>query len=638
MPSGFRSTYSIVPFEEEAPSFSSLAPNFDIYYFLERAIYLLSNRLLHHGGKQQIDEFLENLFRRVPNRVLFGLLESNTPSIRVAWEHLVHLSYKCGRKDHFTLLLTVGVRHRQWLDDRIDQYLFYAARLNCVDIVRDLIKIGARCNVDHIFGAIHADSRDCLTVLIEHFELNSVTSTVVIVDFSKKTFGDFLLASMNPFLYLMGVRIELFWSTLNVFLDRGGNVDLIPPAQKFNYIEQVLFRDIPKTWHPTPLDKALYRDLDMFHHLVPYSQKVPSTITRSGIHLAAKKGNPTLRKFLESSNEPLGDKNRFLELVLAEQFLLSRPHIDFDTVHGLVQFGVDITLPSLRQDVSLLLYRLVVKAHVQGLSEKAMAAMKLLLQKGATIEPYILSAAVADKGLGLLQTLNHFGCDLRNDGALALATAVSLNNFEAVAWLLQNGVDINATVPGKKGRSVISIALESPRYLEEPFCFPFAERYQTRPPSFKLLRYLVVHRAGLGIRPDEMSEFILVHDLIRCSTLCAKDIIQLFLDSGVDNCHQLEASDPLLETCFYVRDRPKSEALDLFLFFFRQGASVQSGSPLSHLVYYGGSLELIQQVLDAGADINAYSKEPMQDLREPIHPSSGGSCTLSHGNSIKFAS
>jgi ankyrin repeat protein len=616
LPSDFRSSYSIVPFEEEAPSFSSLAPNFDVYYFLERAIYLLSNRMLDYYDvrqKQQIDELLENLFRRVPHRrdmVIIGLLESNTPSIRAAWEELVRLSHTCRRKDLFVLLMTVGgVRHHRWLDHAVDEYLLYAAGMNCVDIARDLIKIGARCNMDHIFAAIHADSRDCLLFLIEHFELNSVTYNQ---ELGFSNFGYFLLCSIQSgrpqgrVMRSYDWKKELFWSTLDAFLDRGGNVDLIPPEQYSYGTEHALLSQIPKTWHPTLLDLALYHNLDMFHHLVPYSRKASSTITRSGIHLAAKKGDPTFKKFLESSNEPLGDKNRFLELVLAEQFLLSRRHIDFDTVQGLVQFGVDITLPSLQQDVSLLLYRLVLMTHVQGLTEKAMVAMKLLLQKGATIESYTLSAAVADKGLGLLQTLSHFVCDLRNDGALALAKAIALNNFEAVAWLLQNGVDINATVPGKKGRSAIEIALRSPIYLEQVCPLPHGERS----PSFKMLQYLFIYRAGLGIRPGDSSEFFLVHDLIRYSRFCAKDIIQLFLDSGVENCPELEASGTLLETCFSQIERGESEALDLFLFFFRQGASVQSGSPLSHLVYHGGSLELIHQVLDAGADINAYSKRP----------------------------
>jgi ankyrin repeat protein len=608
-----RSTYSVVPFGQDELSFSSLAPHFDVHYFLERAIYLLSNQLLSYYGRhrQQIDRILESLLHRVPKGVLLELLERNTPSIRAAWERLVRLSYMSYRKDLFTLLLTVGIQHHQWADGRIHEFLDMAATLNCVDVARDLINIGARCMTVHIFTAIHAKSRDCLTFLIKDFDLDDL-----IRDdddgWEVSNFGIFLLEALklgkwkhlDPADY--DLKNELFRNTLNTFLDRGGNVDLKLPATIFNRRDRQLFIDIPNTWVPSLLDMALYRNLDLFHYLIPYSQEFWSKITRPGIYLAAKQGTEPLQRLLESCTEQFGNKSKFLELVLVEQFLLpgSDIDIDFDTVLGLVQLGVDITLPSLKQDMSLLLHLLVTKARNKVLTEKAMVVVKLLLQNGAAIEPSILAAAVADQGLGRLQMLNHFGCDLRSNGPLALAKAISLNNFEAVTWLLQNGVDKDATIP-HKDLSVISMAIRWNWNL------PFEEISNTRHQhtSFEMLRYLVTYEPD--IKPSQSREFALFEDLLRYSRLRAQEIIQLCLDSGADRFPELEAGEPLLEMCFSpngYRQRPICEALELFTFLVEQGASVQSDSPLSHVVCQTGSLESIQWLLDTGANINAYPK------------------------------
>ncbi|KAI0188892.1 ankyrin repeat-containing domain protein [Xylaria flabelliformis] len=144
---------------------------------------------------------------------------------------------------------------------------------------------------------------------------------------------------------------------------------------------------------------------------------------------------------------------KLLELVLAEQFLRrDKRHIDLEIIQGLIDFGVDINIPHLRfnsytsSHSALLLCNLIVKLRRGGPTRDVSNLITLLVGRGAIIDADVVEAAVTETGLGILPELAGHGADIGAQGGLALCTAARLNNFEAVSWLLQVGVDINADI------------------------------------------------------------------------------------------------------------------------------------------------------------------------------------------------
>jgi ankyrin repeat protein len=55
--------------------------------------------------------------------------------------------------------------------------------------------------------------------------------------------------------------------------------------------------------------------------------------------------------------------------------------------------------------------------------------------------------------------------------------------------------------------------------------------------------------------------------------------------------------------------KERQQRLEVFDFCFRPGAQLSTGSPLSVLIYAGGRTKLIQELLDKGAKVNAYSHD-----------------------------
>jgi ankyrin repeat protein len=171
----------------------------------------------------------------------------------------------------------------------------------------------------------------------------------------------------------------------------------------------------------------------------------------------------------------------------------------------------------------------------------------------------------------------------------------------------KEGVDINAAVPYSSGERSVIAAAASHRLALDTSCPSFYE-YETRElrsASIEVLQYLISHGAKLRVSPLESSPFNFLRAFVEDERPLNE--IQLLLDSGVDLRDSSGFHVPLLELCLYHRQQNPEQQIAKFEFFFRQGAPVRHGGPLALLICRGGCLELIEEVLDAGADINAYS-------------------------------
>ncbi|TGJ78275.1 hypothetical protein E0Z10_g10489, partial [Xylaria hypoxylon] len=403
--------------------YSSSAPalNFDSYHFLARALYLLSNKIIDWNSPSNIELF-DILFTYLQNRVLFQFLRSDLPTARAAWEASVPFAWVSHREDALYFLLKIGLERPDWLLPHGHMYLSVAASAGFLDIIRDLLRIGIRAD-------------------------DTIKYNSGIMRFSFAIFSSAILEAVQA-KSMASVEALIQSQVLDMFLDYGADVDSrrkggwgnATPLSELYAQNAVLSK-----WKPSLLDQSYYWNIKLYERLRPYSLKEAKQITRPGICLSAKRGKESLQAYLDSRPpQHPADRARLLELILAEQFFMEDWNIDAQVIQGLVDFGVDIKLPTITTTPTSLCRQLVLTATKLGFTDDISSLLRLLISQGAAIDDLVVDAAVTETGLGVLPELVNYGADIQNCGVYALCSAACFNNFEAVSWLLQAGVDINA--------------------------------------------------------------------------------------------------------------------------------------------------------------------------------------------------
>ncbi|KAH0829720.1 hypothetical protein FOPE_10098 [Fonsecaea pedrosoi] len=607
---------------------SALDSHFDVYHFLRYALYILSNDLLRDGPDDpRQGEIFEVLFKRIPRSVLSALLESKIPAVRAAWEHLVRQSWNVNDKNAFILLMHVGLRCPDWisLDGRF--YLIAAAAFDCLEIVRLLLRAGCRPDAPSkrelgwqnipktaIMGAIRARNLNCVALLLRSCDVNRELH-----DIWGSCFAVFV-ASLWHVEGIDNLSLEDHFvsQVLDMFLALGANVDLPIPTRSVlgpEYSGLRWYNNVHMRWRPTIVESSYYWNPDLFKRLEPYSaMSLSSEVTRFGFCLAVRHGAASLRKYLkERPGESSHSTNEFLRLVLLDQFLIHDSHIATDIVQSLFDVVADMRLPfdSIR-DLSYLLYRAILGSAAVTSTNDLCALFSLLIQKGAVVHSETFIASVTPRGVGLLEKLADLGVDFASQGADALCAAARLNNFEAVSWLLHQGVDINAGVSADafpEDTTVIAATLEHGSFLvsEASYWNDWFSRHKTPKPSLEMFDYLIEMGVKLRHKTSDQNPFPFLKHAVEVSP--NRPLIELFLNSGI-NLHESSAVDPtLLEACLaksLLRDNP-AKRFEVFELLFERGAHVRPGSPLALLIYWDGPKELIRKVLDAGAPIDTYS-------------------------------
>ncbi|KAI0546754.1 hypothetical protein F4679DRAFT_405238 [Xylaria curta] len=646
------------------------ALNFNSFHFLTQFLRILSNKmntLYSPGFDRNFFKYFDILFGELPNVVLLKLLESGLPTIRAVWEVSVPLACRVNHKRAFSLLMEVGLQHPNWIHDNSSTYLSLAASMGCISTIRGLLRIGVRADdafpkafvgqppVSAILEATIAGHVDCVKELIQECDVNRIIKYSCNGGLASN-FDIFLSAIMQRKIFCSGwtsidpdaqgwalrpvntgLEYGVFSLVLDIFLDSGANVDLLwrgnPDAARCKLHDA---NDIPMQWKLSLLDQSFYFDTKLYDKLRLYSIKERIETTRLGICLSAKRGKEFLQAYFDSRpRQHPADRTKLLELILAEQFLPEdRRVIDLEIIRGLVDFGVDVNLPHLEFGLytsshsSLLLYNLIVKSRLGGFTRDISTLVDLLISKGAIVDADVVQAAVARVGLGVLPELLKHGADIKTQGGFALSMAARWNNFEAVSWLLQIGVDINADIDRMNWKIPRTIIATASRHVFYPFCFEekyFREKHLSEPSSWgsagiKMLGYLIRCGAKLKLNSQYPSHFHFLKDVLdsHFQDALLLDKMKLFLNFITIPGDMATANETLLELCLAgIRTVSPGRAIvngmdhkwiALYELLFCMGCRVLREAGLAFYILYGGRHEIIYKVLDAGADVNVCSK------------------------------
>lgn len=530
--------------------------------------------------------------------------------------------------------------------------------MNALDVVQDLLNVGIRADdvvrgreYPVIIEAAAAGNIECMKLLLGACDVNGKIrcnrSSFQILIFAFVE-GEFRIPTNQNYLNLSsfpkGIRSGQFTTVrvnlrnesqhliLKMFLDCGANVDL-PWATRLTTDNQVLY-DVPEEWCPTTLEKIQYWDKSLFEELAPYSTVTTGRSFRQNIYVLASQGKEYLREYLSLQSAESGSMTKAsLELVLFQQIIndkiidIEDVRINIDIIRGLLEFGVDTNLRSLKSytkyeycDLGIhdLLQHLVLKPDVHRFGKSFDTVLRLILRSGATITPGVLAAGVQKEGIDILEALRRVGADVRRYGASALVLAARFDNYDAVKWLLDSGVDINAVV---LDQSVIALASWSDiRCLR---CRMWSCRHWklSDPASCEMLRYLVDRGATLKNHPGDSNSFqFLYHLLLRYEANGSiSNMMELFLPKLRP--HDLlppDKSKSLWEACLHSEEqhypdekqaKTRKEKIAVLELLLKHGLLVQDDLALPSLVDYRGPPELIERLLESCMDIDTYIED-----------------------------
>ncbi|RWA14536.1 hypothetical protein EKO27_g588 [Xylaria grammica] len=505
-----------------------------------------------------------------------------------------------------------------------------------------------------ILEAAIAEDHGCVQKLIQGCDVNRVIHRWG-KDGRASNFGIFVSAIGNRVFYhsrkpppntkikiyeVYDMRVDLnegiYGSVLDTFLENGADVDLPWSGNPHTIISKLHdANDIPIEWKLSVQERCFYWNFELYDRLRPYSRKEGIELTRPGICLSAKRGKQFLQDYLDSwPIQHPADRKRLLELILAEQCYMGNGQpIDVEVIRGLVDFGVDMKAPYMCPDYpmksnkngSLFLYSMLADSRHYGYTEGVSAFVGLAVSRGAVIDFNVVEAAVSRVGLGFLLEIAKHGVDIRAQGVLALCRAACWNNFEAVSWLLQAGVELNTDIcvwdwptPRSIPRSIIAIA--SGHFPLRP-----APKMTSRititpsPVTIEMLGYLIRCGAKLRASSQDPSSFHLLKGIldkdVEDRLLLSK--MKYFLGIVAVPEDLFNTEETLMEWCFVIYNvSPRvemglganiEERIAIYELLLRLGCPVLRESGLASYIYCGGRLEVINEVLDAGANVNACS-------------------------------
>ncbi|KAI7781017.1 hypothetical protein LA080_015360 [Diaporthe eres] len=583
-------------FEPTSPAGQELRLNFDSHHYLSMVIYLLSNDIVPMYSNpmdslwQEVTmaEILQMTFTFVPRLLLLALLHSHLPSIKAAWEKLLLGAGQLKNKEAFKLLISVGIDN-DWLDkhDKGHEYLFSAAQMNCSEILRDLIARGCRthsyprwCTTESIIvEALENCNLDCARLLIQHCDINHEFQDVD--DHHESThFAKFIMAFDDT-------RPDHL-DCLDLFLDQGANVDYdIHPHYTMNrnmwFWDKACECELGEDWPFSILDYVSY-----CHH----------------------QGIDTLQEYLKSdldSDKPWGGvggngtnkakvrerKNHCLEVLLAEQFLLSiscpEENVWWSRVNGLSKLEIDLTwLSKTKELASNMLYATacLVTSDAGHDKESGLQFLRWLMDQGFQVKEEALLRASFDDRSAIFECLASFCDDLEKEGGKALACAVLNNRFDTTKRLLDQGVDPNRPENNVFERAARASTLTMMKYLVQRGAKPRTCE-QGDQPSRVLMEMFMFHTDAH------------IHDVF--------NKVQYIIEEHITIDEPSCPSAHLLETCLSCNSDMIEQGRMIFEFLFRKGARLEPGSPLAVWIHTGGGHQLVQEMLDAGADPNAHS-------------------------------
>ncbi|KAI1749805.1 hypothetical protein F4782DRAFT_511573 [Xylaria castorea] len=622
---------------------------------LSSALYQLANSdvlLLSSNGEsimKSFNEALDVVLNLAPKHILSNILEGDSPTIRAVTERLPKILMQLEREDDLRVFMeAIGRYHPEWIPQ--GQYLVSAGRIGCIKTCRLLLRMPNRpqydpsCDryiKDYTRAVLESTARghvECAKILCRHMikpgtnlpsPENTLASKVFdafILNYAyKKHFPAFRTAIFDYNLSNPGALQILNW-----FLEADANVDA--PASSQSLEHHIYTRHTPKWWMPTILDEVYSKNFKLYSHIVGYSVKFRTELTRSGVHRSAKEGIDSLRMYLRSrpSYTPI-QQAKLLGIILTEVLLGS--HICFGpdrkdrheqnakVTHTLLNYNIDLPQFGSSMNVSAMLFHIVRETRRHGIIYPTTHyILKALTCTGAAIVAETIAEAIEAEGITLLQLLSSYGVNFKGQGASALCAAINLGNYEAVNWLLNIGVDINATLKsyGKEEGVTILARANGSMVRHNAFEFDILDYHvhldsleENRPISCGMLEYLICRNIKLRASPNntnirQLLYLIIVHGIRYKEWTETIKKTQLLLNTESITDDPSDTEPCLLAACFTYSPEHIAVMLDLMEPLLDYGISFKRSGVLAALILLGAPIDTIQRALDRGADVNAY--------------------------------
>ena len=267
--------------------------------------------------------------------------------------------------------------------------------------------------------------------------------------------------------------------TIHILLDFGAD-----PDESFDYdgLEKLpeyqnhqlsFWRSIWSVhWRLSILDASFYSCNQSFELLQKSSEtfRNPESMSRSRICKALEQGHEALDDYLASLTAySAKEKQDFLELMLLEQFgfLPHRRGATLNKIHASIArglFAYGVTCSASEEIATRMLSSWVCSVEEYGLNDDLQFLLTRLAEERPTITELMFAEMIEDRGVKILNMMDEVGIWNKRYAGIAqgLSQATQRNNYEAVDWLIAQGVDVNSTCawfPSSK-ETILSICLE----------------------------------------------------------------------------------------------------------------------------------------------------------------------------------
>ncbi|KAI0436026.1 hypothetical protein F4803DRAFT_557416 [Xylaria telfairii] len=622
---------------------------------LSIALYRLANSYVTEiWPGEALDEALEVIINRTPKNILIKLLESDSPTIRVATNTLAKVLSQLNRKDDFFSLVDVICRiHPNWI--KHEEYLRYSGILGCANSCQLLLQTWRRPKclskgnlfednyVAAVLDSIAREHIECAKILAGHVFKPSAAHLQPEKILRPKIFWGFLYTVAEGSYRLsrlpgynevpFELRTPAVSEMLKWFLESGAEIDIpagvansprfvqyLPGHSKQPYYTMYT----PRNWMPTGLDYVYFQNSELYAYLAKYSTRITMEVTRSGSHHSASQGTESLRTYLlcRSSHTP-DEQNRFLDILLIEEFLRIevKEHANFNVINTLLEYNLGLQKFRLKLNESVMLYYAIKAANEQGMHPTINTIVRTLIHIGAFILPETIDKAVEAEGTTLLNLLQLCGANFKSHGTMALCTALKLNNYDAVDQLLDAEVDIDATL-WECGQEITVLARANTGDELRPKAPVFGHEVRVFPSRLdslmgrQMLEYLISRNVQLRANPANRDIRHLLYTVIKHGLANGDwnetfDKVRVLLDAEPLTNNQQRIDPYLLEACFSIADYGTEPTIRQRLFLMNylldHGVSGSRGGVLAVLIYNNTPEDEVLKLLDKGADVNAYT-------------------------------
>ncbi|KAJ1323119.1 ankyrin repeat domain-containing protein 50 [Microdochium nivale] len=622
---------------ENLSSQHALALEFDPIYILAKAVLRFCNTKPSHDHPSLEDRLLYTIiFQRIvktSHRLVLAFIGGDLPSIIVTCRRLINLAIALDDKINFVLLMKANAGRFQTMLGFEYPAIEGAATFGCLTILERVLSRSSCVKPNYCLYS------DAIRVAVRNGHFSCAASIIDTSSTHSAKRDNHILFQLFIGDTSYDVRKPVFLPTLNYFLDKGADVHAAchlthPLESAYANTNVSNFRRasaLPPSWQVSLLEQAYYQKTPVYEAMVPYRKNGPMRLQRDRICLAAKIGSAELERYLQSVPVDKDQQERFLQLVLVEQFFLpyggvpgstADPDFDWNVVTVLSE-RVDPNLALLQvegMDESLLLHRAVMCLSYFGVNDRAVQFIARLIQHGAIFHCSTIAAAVSTDGTEVLSLIRDFGADVRHLGGRALASAARKDNYDAVTWLLDAGVDIRAIIRHRKtgvGQALTVLGASTGRrrahtdehgYLGR---WTYCQNEYYSCPSPKMIRHLASKGAPLQYSADDMDSIALLqrcwvisgikYHSARLATRKAQfEYLQVFLDHGLEPCQS--------EATRFLERSAKFENWTAFELLLDRGAPLSPGSPLAALIKYKAPAALTTRVLNASPDLNGRTR------------------------------